>query len=72
MLYRLRLAMVRPDRELLHGEVEVDGTYLAFTDKLNPISAVGRTSNTTKVLVVIAVEILHPKGFGRIRIRQIE
>lgn len=71
MLPRLRRAMVVPDRELLHGKVEVDETYLALTDRQNPISAVGRKSNTTKVLVVIAVEMLHPKGFGRIRIRQI-
>ena len=71
MLHRLRRAMVVPDRELLHGKVEVDETYLALTDRQNPISAVGRKSNTTKVLVVIAVEMLHPKGFGRIRIRQI-
>lgn len=72
MLHRLRRAMVRPDRELLHGEVEVDETYLALTDRQTPISAAGRKSNTTKVLVVIAVEMLHPKGFGRIRIRQID
>lgn len=72
MLHRLRRAMVRPDRELLHGEVEVDETYLALTDRQNPIPAAGRKSNTTKVLVVIAVEMLQPKGFGRIRIRQID
>jgi len=72
MLHRLRRAMVRADRELLHGKVEVDETYFALTDRQDPISAVGRKSNTTKVLVVMAVEILHPKGFGRIRIRQID
>ena len=72
MLHRLRRAMVRPDRELLQGEVEVDETYLALTDRQTPISAVGRKSNTTKVLVVVAVEMLQPKGFGRIRIRQID
>lgn len=72
MLHRLRRAMVRPDRELLHGEVEVDETYLALTDRQTPIVAAARKSNTTKVLVVIAVEMLHPKGFGRIRIRQID
>jgi len=71
MLHRLRRAMVRPDRELLHGEVEVDETYLSLTDRKAPISAVGRKSNTTKALVVIAVEMLQPKGFGRIRIQQI-
>jgi transposase-like protein len=71
MLHRLRRAMVRPDRELLHGEVEIDETFLALTGKETPILATGRKNNTTKVLVVIAVEMLQPKGFGRIRIRQI-
>lgn len=71
MLHRLRRAMVRPGRELLKGEVEVDETYVAITDRKNPISAVGRKSNTSKVLVAIAVEMLQPKGFGRIRIKQI-
>jgi len=71
MLRRLRRAMVRPEREMLHGEVEVDESYLALTDRINPISARGRRSNTTKVLIAIAVEMLHPKGFGRIRLRQI-
>ena len=47
MLHRLRRAMVRPDRELLHGEVEVDETYFALTDRINPISSAGRKSNTT-------------------------
>ena len=64
--------MVRPDRDLLHGEVEVDETYLTLTDRIDPISPIGRKSNTTKVLVVIAVEMLQPKGFGRIRIQRIE
>ena len=72
MLHRLRRAMVRPDRDLLHGEVEIDETYLALTSRTNPILATGRKSNTTKVLVVIAVEKLQPKGFGRIRIRQVD
>jgi transposase-like protein len=72
MLHRLRRAMVRPDRDLLHGEVEIDEAYLALTSRTNPILATGRKSNTTKVLVVIAVEMLQPKGFGRIRIRQVD
>ncbi len=72
MLHRLRRAMVRPERERLHGEVEIDETYLALTGRKTPILATGRKSNTTKVLVVIAVEMLQPKGFGRIRIRQID
>lgn len=72
MLHRLRRAMVRPGRDLLHGEVEVDETYLSITDRKNPISPAGRKSNTSKVLVAIAVEMIQPKGFGRIRIRQIQ
>ena len=64
--------MVRPMRELLRGEVEVDETYLALTDRKNPLSRKGRKSNTTKILVAVAVEILQPQGFGRIRIRRIE
>ena len=71
MLHRLRHAMVRPGREQLKGFVEVDETYLAITDRQAPISAKGRKSNTSKVLVVMAVEMLEPKGFGRIRLRRI-
>lgn len=71
MLHRFRCAMVRPDRERLKGLVEVDETYLAISDRQRPISPEGRKSNTSKVLVVIAVEMLEPKGFGRIRLRRI-
>lgn len=71
MLHRFRRAMVRPDRERLKGQVEVDETYLAITDREAPISPVGRKNRTRKVLVVIAVEMLQPKGFGRIRLRRI-
>jgi len=71
MLHRFRRAMVRPGREQLKGLVEVDETYLAITDRQEPISPVGRKSSTTKVLVVMAVEILQPKGCGRIRLRRI-
>lgn len=72
MLHRFRRAMVRPDRERLGGTVEVDETYLAITDRLQPASAVGRKSHTSKILIALAVEILEPKGFGRIRLRRIE
>ncbi len=71
MLHRFRRAMVRPGRDRLKGQVEVDESFLALTDRQEPISRVGRKSNTDKVLVVIAVEMLHPKGFGRIRLRRI-
>lgn len=72
MLHRLRRAMVRPERDLLEGVVEVDETCLALTQGDNPRSAQGRKSGTDKVVVVIAVEMLSPKGFGRIRIEQVE
>ena len=72
MLHRLRRAMVRPGRERLHGCVEVDETYIAITDRESPRSAAGRKSQTTKTLVAVAVEILDPKGFGRIRLKRIE
>ena len=71
MLHRFRRAMVRPGRERLHGDVEVDETFLAITDRQSPISAKGRKNNTAKTLIVIAVETLQPKGFGRIRLRRI-
>ena len=67
MLHRFRQAMVRPDREPLQGLVEVDETYLALTDRQAPVSEKKKKSNTNKTLVAIAIEILEPKGFGRIR-----
>ena len=72
MLHRFRRAMVRPDRERLKGLVEVDETYLAITDREEPISRANRKSNTSKVLVVLAVEMVEPRGFGRVRLRRIE
>ena len=71
MLHRFRRAMVRPGRDRLHGVVEVDETYLALTDREAPASSQGRKSNTSKILVAVAVELLEPKGFGRIRLRRI-
>lgn len=72
MLHRLRRAMVRPDRDLLRGEVEVDETYLALTERQAPLPAKRRHSNATNVQIAIAVEIIQPKGFGRIRVQQIK
>jgi len=71
MLHRLRRAMVRPGRDQLKGNVEVDETYIAITERGTPKSKAGRKSHTTKTLVAVAVEILEPKGFGRIRLRRI-
>ena len=72
MLHRFRRAMVRPGRGKLKGLVEVDETYLSITDRKNPATPAGRKSSTTKVLMVMAVEIVEPKGFGRIRLRRID
>jgi transposase-like protein len=69
ILHRFRCAMVRARRERLHGLVEVDEAYIAITDRENPVPALRRKSHTDKILVGIAVEILQPKGFGRIRLR---
>lgn len=71
MLHRFRAAMVRPGRESLHGIVEVDETYLAISDRQKPVNAKGRKSHTNKTLIVIAVEMLEPKGFGRIRLQRV-
>lgn len=71
MRHRFRRAMIRPGRELLSGLVEVDETYVAIGDKAQPIDVKGRKSRTAKTLVIIAVEMLEPKGFGRIRLRRI-
>jgi transposase-like protein len=71
MLHRFRRAVVRSGRERLKGHVEVDETYLALTDRLEPISPVRRKNSTAKVLIIIAVERLQPKGFGRLRLRRI-
>ena len=71
MLHRFRRAMIRPGRDLLNGLIEVDETYIAIGDKAQPASLKERKHHTTKSLMVIAVEMLEPKGFGRIRLRRI-
>jgi len=71
MLHRLRRAMVRPGRDRLKGRVEVDETYLQLSDRERPKSKRRGKSNATKTLVAVAVEVLEPKGFGRIRLQRI-
>lgn len=63
MLQRYRVAMVRSERERLSEEVEVDETFVGG------VSKPGR--GTEKRLVVIAVEVKQPKGFGRVRMAHI-
>ena len=72
MLHRFRRAMVRSDRQQLNGLVEVDETYLAITDREAPTTRENRKNNADKVLIAIAVEMLDPKGFGRIRLQRID
>lgn len=75
MLHRLRRAMVRPERERLSGIVEVDETYLAISDREQPVArgrGKGRKSQTHQTLVAIAVELHEPKGFGRLRLERIQ
>lgn len=64
-LHKLRRAMVSPQRKLLSGPVEVDEAYVGGTDRGGKR---GRGSQG-KDIVVIAVEIRSPKGFGRIRMQ---
>lgn len=71
MLHRFRCAMVRAGRERLRGVVEVDEAYIAITDRENPLPRQRRKSCTDKIMIGVAVEILQPKGFGRIRLRQL-
>ena len=65
MLHKLRRAMVRPERDLLMGRVEVDECYIGGLEEGLP----GRL-NLDKALVVVAAQEDGP-GIGRIRMRQI-
>jgi len=67
MLHRLRSALVRPGRERLRGDVEVDETYIGGEE---PGLAGGRAKGK-KVLVGVAVERAEPRGFGRCRMAPI-
>jgi transposase-like protein len=67
MLHRFRTAMVRSGREVLTGRVEVDETFLGGEQPGVPgRGALGKT------LVVIAVELPEPRGYGRARMSVIE
>lgn len=65
MLHRYRSAMVRPGRERLGGEVEVDETYVGGEKP----GARGR--GTSKSIVAVAVEVREPRGFGRARLQRV-
>jgi hypothetical protein len=66
MVRKLRSAMVRPARERLSGTVEVDETYVGGMAQ----GTRGRGAER-KFIVVIAMELLDPIGFGRVRLRRV-
>ncbi len=66
MLQRYRIAMVRAEREQLIGNVEVDEALVGGIEHGGK-----RGRGTSKNIVVIAVVIKQPKGFGCIRMRHI-
>lgn len=63
----MRRAMVRPGRSLLNGIVEVDETLIGGEEHGGKR---GRGAGR-KSVVVIAIEVHEPKGFGRVRMRRI-
>lgn len=64
-LHKLRRAMVRPGRDRLNGEVEVDETYIGGAET----NVVGRKT-IKKSIVAIAVEI-RGRGSGRVRMSRV-
>tara|TARA_R110001592_G_scaffold66617_1_gene204556 strand:+ start:33749 stop:34273 length:525 start_codon:yes stop_codon:yes gene_type:complete len=68
-LHRLRYAMVNPERDKLSGIVEIDETYVGGVvhKKVSP-----NQTDKSKAVVLVAIELLEPKGFGRVRLRQVD
>ncbi len=64
MLQRFRVAMVNTERTMLSGIVEVDETLIGGVD-----TGGRRGRGSQKSIVVIAIELHEPKGFGRVRMR---
>jgi len=74
MLHRLRRAMVRPDRDLLCGTVEVDEVFFGGPSrgtKAGRERVIQLEDPNLHAIVAVAVEIHHPRGFGRLRLRQV-
>jgi hypothetical protein len=68
-MHKLRRAMVRPDRDQLGGPgvaVEMDQSFVGGRSPGGK-----RARYETKAEVAIAVERHHPKGLGRVRVRQL-
>ena len=58
--------MVRSEREQLSGTIEVDETLVGGVEQGGK-----RGRGSTNSIVVVAVEVKEPKGFGRIRMRHV-
>jgi hypothetical protein len=67
-MHKLRRAMARPDRDHLDGVVEVDETNVGGRKRGKGTAGRGTTN---KAVVAIAVELLEPKGFGRVRLARL-
>lgn len=65
-LHKMRRAMVRPGRDRLSGEIEVDETYVGGEE-----SGVSGRETYKKAIVAIAIEVHSPKGFGRVRLHRV-
>lgn len=68
LLHKLRSAMVNPERGKLSGLVEVDETFIGG---IVPRKSIKNHRNKRKIVVLIAIELLEPKGFGRVRLRHV-
>ncbi len=66
MLHRFRVAMVNAERQQLSGNIEVDETLIGGVQQGGK-----RGRGAVKSIVVIAIEIKEPKGFGRVRMRHV-
>jgi hypothetical protein len=69
LMHKLRHAMIDPERDKLSGIVEVDETLIGCSV---PKSSIKNRQRKRKAVVLVAVELLSPSGFGRIRLRQVE
>ena len=66
ILERFRVAMVKSERALLSGNVEIDESLVGGRKKGGK-----RGRGSEKCVVAIAVEVKEPRGFGRIRMKYI-
>lgn len=68
ILHKLRSAMVNSDRDKLSGLVEVDETFVGGVVHRKVLN---NQEIKSKSVVLVAIELLQPKGFGRIRLRYV-